>query len=392
VRRRNLVPADQMPYATPLKTRGNMQVVLDSGDYPRCQAMALEAAGWNDFPARRAAARTRGRRLGMGLANSVEGTGRGPYEQVRVCVAPNGKVNVYSGATAMGQSTRTMLSQIVAEQLGGDMDNIVVTAGDSDAVPFSFGGFNSRQAVMAGSSAHKAAQTVREKLLTVAAKVLNADAATLRIEGSSVIDAAGKIADFAQLARAAAGVAGFYLPASTPGIEASEQVIIDDMAYANASAVVEVEVDEETGEVTMRNVVFAHDCGTVIHPQIVEGQILGGIAHGIGNALFEWMGFDDNAQPVTTNLAEYLLITATEMPPIKLLHLESPSPLNALGIKGVGEAGVLPMAAAIASAIDNALDDYGIHITNVPVSPMDLLAKIETARALRLHVQCVAVV
>lgn len=380
VRRRNLVPGDMMPYRTPLITRGNMQVVLDSGDYPKCQAMALEAAGWNAFPARQAAARAQGKRLGIGIANSVEGTGRGPYEQVRVSVARNGKVHVYSGATAMGQSTHTMLAQIVAEQLGGDMDNVCVTAGDSAAVAFSFGGFNSRQAVMAGSSAHKAAVAVRHKLLTVAAKVLNAEIATLSIEGRSVIDAAGKRVDFGELARAAAGVAGFYLPAQTPGIEACEQVIIDGMAYGNACAVVEVEVDDETGEIAMRNVVFAHDCGRVIHPQIVDGQIIGGIAHGIGNALFEWMGFDGNAQPITTNLAEYLLITATEMPPIKLLHLESPSPLNELGIKGVGEAGVLPMAAAIASAIDDALTDYGIHITDVPVSPMELLLKIEAAR------------
>src|SRR5829696_2287655 len=148
VRRRNLVPAEKMPYATPLKTRGGMQVVLDSGNYPKCQAEALARAGWDAFRARQQAARAEGRYLGIGLANYVEGTGRGPYEQVTVRIEASGQVHVKSGATAMGQGTKTMLAQIVAEQLGADMDNIVVTAGDTAAVPLGFGGFNSRQAAI----------------------------------------------------------------------------------------------------------------------------------------------------------------------------------------------------------------------------------------------------
>ncbi|HTJ99528.1 MAG TPA: xanthine dehydrogenase family protein molybdopterin-binding subunit, partial [Bordetella sp.] len=353
VRRRNLVPADLMPYATPMKTRGGMQVVLDSGDFPRCQAMALERADWAGFPARRAIARGHGKRLGIGLANSVEGTGRGPYEQIRVRITTQGVVHIYSAAAAMGQSTRTMLTQVVAEQLGGDMDNVQVTTGDSLSSVQGFGGFNSRQAVMAGSSAHKAALAVRRQVLDVAAVVMKLPADTLDIQGRHVVargaDAKASLAD---LARAAAGLPGFMMPGATPGLEATEQVIINDMAYGNASAVAEVEVDIETGAVTLRQIVFAHDCGRVIHPKIVEGQLLGGIAHGVGNALFEHMGFDENAQPVTTNLAEYLLVTATEMPAIALTHLESPTPLNELGVKGVGEAGVLPITAAVASAVD----------------------------------------
>lgn len=385
VRRRNLVPPERMPYSTPLVTRGGMQVILDSGDYPRCQAMALEAIGWESFPERRAAARAQGKRLGLGLANSVEGTGRGPYEQVRVQVGTDGKIHVYTAAAAMGQGLHTMLAQVVAEQLGGNIDDVVVTAGDTARVSLGFGGFNSRQAVMAGSSAHKAAIKVREQLLAVAASVLKVPQQDLRIEGNAVVAPSGEKTDFGRLARASAGMAGFYLPAGTPGIEATEAVTIDLMAYANASAAVEVEVDDETGTVTLRHIVFAHDCGTVINPKMVEGQILGGIAHGIGNALFEHMAYDDNGQPLTTNLAEYLLVTATEMPPITLLHLESPSPLNELGIKGCGEAGVLPIPAAIASAIEDALSDYGVHIDRVPVSPVELLSKIEVARKSKLR-------
>jgi len=152
--------------------------------------------------------------------------------------------------------------------------------------------------------------------------------------------------------------------------------VIDDMAYSNGTAVAEVEVDIETGAVAIRSIVFAHDCGKVIHPMIVEGQVLGGVAHGIGNALFEWMGFDNDGQPVTTTLADYLLVTATEMAPVTLLHHESPTPLNELGIKGVGEAGTLPTAAAIISAIENALSDFGVHITQTPIRPAEIRAHI----------------
>ncbi|WP_083228556.1 xanthine dehydrogenase family protein molybdopterin-binding subunit [Bordetella sp. H567] len=378
VRRRNLVPADAMPYATPMKTRGGMQVVLDSGDFPRCQAMALEQAGWDGFPARQAIARGQGKRLGIGLANSVEGTGRGPYEQIRVRITTQGIVQVHSAAAAMGQSTRTMLTQVVAEQLGGDMDNVHVTTGDSQSSVQGFGGFNSRQAVMAGSSAHKAAQAVRRQVLEVGAAVMRLPVETLDIEGRHVVARGSDArASLGELARAAAGLPGFMMPGATPGLEATEHVVINDMAYGNATAVAEVEVDIETGAVTLRQIVFAHDCGRVIHPKIVEGQLLGGIAHGVGNALFEHMGYDENAQPVTTNLAEYLLVTATEMPRIALTHLESPTPLNALGVKGVGEAGVLPITAAVASAVDHALEGTGVHITRVPISPVDVLQALE---------------
>jgi aerobic carbon-monoxide dehydrogenase large subunit len=383
VLRRNLVPADQMPYATPLKTRGGMQVVLDSGDYLKCQADALARAGWEEFSARQAAARAQGRHLGIGLANYVEGTGRGPYEQVTVRIEPSGRVHVYTGATAMGQSTKTMLSQIVAEQLGGDMKNVVVTAGDTAGVPLGFGGFNSRQTAIAGPSAHAAALLVRNKVLTIASHLMEAGEHDLEIDGREVQvkGVPGMKRSLAEIARAAAGLPGYALPGGlSPGLEATEQVVIDNMAYANGTAVAEVEVDIETGAVAIRNFVFAHDCGRVIHPKIVDGQVIGGIAHGIGNALFEWMGYDGNAQPVTTTLAEYLLITSTEMPPVQLLHAQSPTSLNALGVKGVGESGVLPTAAAVISAIEDALSPFDVRIGKTPVSPQEIVSLIDQGR------------
>jgi carbon-monoxide dehydrogenase large subunit len=379
IRRRNLVPAERMPYATPIRTRGGIAVTLDSGDYPRCQQMALDAAGWADFPARRATARAQGRHRGIGVANYVEATGRGPFEHVSVRIEPSGRIFVATGAAAMGQSTATMLAQIVAEQLGADLGNVTVVTGDTSAAPTGLGGSNSRQAVMAGSSAHAAAVRVRCKVLDVAAEMLEVAADDLEIEGHFVrVKGVAQMGlSLAQVARAVAGQAGFILPGGAgPGLAASEEVVIDAMAYANGTAVVEVEVDVETGAVSVANLVFAHDCGRALHPRIVNGQLMGGIAHGLGNALFEFMAYDESAQPLTTTLAEYLLITATEMPPVTILHLESPSPLNALGIKGVGEAGVIPIGAAIASAIDDALQDFAVVTDRLPITPIDVLAKL----------------
>jgi carbon-monoxide dehydrogenase large subunit len=384
IRRRNLVPAERMPYATPMRTRGGIPVVLDSGDYPRCQQMALDRADWAGFAARQQAARAEGRHIGIGLANYVEGTGRGPYEHVSVRIEPSGRIFVATGAAAMGQSTQTMLAQIVAEQLGADMSNIRVVTGDTAAAPLGIGGSNSRQAVLAGSSAHAAAIRVRERVLEAASQMLEVAAADLEIEGRRVrLKGAEEVGlTLSQVARATAGQAGFPLPGQGgPGLAASEEVVIDAMSYANGSAVVEVEVDVGTGAVAIRNLVFAHDCGRALHPRIVDGQLMGGIAHGIGNALYEFMAYDENAQPVTTTLAEYLLVTATEMPPVTILHMESPTPLNPLGIKGVGEAGVIPIGAAVASAVEHALSSFDVRVNRLPLSPVDLLGLLNAATA-----------
>ena len=178
-----------------------------------------------------------------------------------------------------------------------------------------------------------------------------------------------------------AGTAGYTLPGGmTPGLEATEHVVIDALAYTNGTAVVELEVDVETGRVQLAKLVFVHDCGRILHPVIVEGQLIGGVAHGIGNALFEWMRYDENAQPITSTLADYLLVTAIEMPPVELGHLESPSPLNPLGVKGVGECGVVPIAAAVASAVEDALSPYGVRITRAPITPADIVALVAQGR------------
>ena len=383
VRRRNLIATERMPCVRPLKARGGRAVVLDSGDYLKCQEDALARAGWAEFPARQRAARAQGRHLGIGLANFVKGTGRGPFEPVTVRIAASGRVQVYSGAAAMGQGTKTMLAEIVAAQLGRDPGNITVTTGDTAAISMGIGGFNSRQTVLAGSSAELAARKVRAKVLDAAAHFLEVAPQDLDIAGDQICVAgvgAMKIG-LRDVARAVSGTAGFSLPGGVaPGLEATEQVVIDDMTYANGTAVVEVAVDIETGGVVIDNFVLVHDCGRVVNPVIVEGQMVGGAVHGIGNALYEWMGFDDNAQPTTATLAEYLLITAPEAPRIEVVHHESPSPLNPLGVKGVGECGVVPAAAAIVSAIENALSPFGVSIAQTPIRPPEIVALIAEAR------------
>lgn len=384
IRRRNLVPADAMPFKKGFATRGGVAIVLDSGNYPACQAAAVEKAGWTDFLRRQSAARTEGRYIGIGLANYVEGTGRGPFEQVNVKVAPTGLIHVASGAAAMGQSTKTMLAQIVAEQLGGAMDRVIVSTGDSAKIAMGFGGFNSRQTVMAGSSAHVAAVKVRQKVLQIASHLLEVDAADLDIDGENVFIKGVKDIKVAlrEVAQAMMGSPGFVLPGNLPpGIEATETVVIDAMTYANGTAVAEVEVDLGTAEVKVTRIVLVHDAGKLINPTIVDGQLTGAIAHGIGNALFEWMGYGDDGQPLTTNLADYLLVTSTEMPSIELSHRESPTPLNPLGVKGVGESGVIPIPAAIASAVEDALSPFGVRIRHVPIRPTDLAELLDRAGA-----------
>lgn len=379
IRRRNLVPGDSMPREKPIKARNGLPIVLDSGDYPAAMEKALKQAGYDEFRARQAAARADGRHIGMGVANYVKGTGRGPFESATVRIGPSGKILVYSGAAAMGQSTKTMLAQVVAEQLGGDMSLIDVVTGDTSGVPMGIGGSASRQTVTAGSSAHLAALEVRAKALKVAAHILEASEEDLEIEGGEVrVKGVSDLSvPLGTVAHAVAGTPGFALPGGIePGMESTQSAVIDDLTFANGTQVVEVEVDPETGDVTFINYVMVHDSGVIINPMIVDGQVIGGTAHGIGNTLYEWMGYDEYAQPLTTNFAEYLMVTATEMPSIDLVHMESPTPLNPLGVKGVGECGIAPASAAIVSAIEDALTPFGVHIAQVPIRPAEIVALI----------------
>lgn len=382
VRRRNLVRAEDMPRAKPLVTRGGIDVMLDSGNFPGAQADALKAIGWDDFKARQRAALEEGRYIGLGLANFAESTGRGPFEPATVKVGVTGQVEVLTGAAAMGQSTKSMLAQVVADQLGVDMAHIAVTTGDTAGIGYGIGGFNSRQTVMAGNSAHLAAKALRTKLIKVAAHHFQLAESMFHLKDGAVhaTGRADKMLTFGVIAEMLAGLPGYTLPPGvTPTLEVTEFFTQDAMAYTNGTAACEVEVQIETGDVKVTRFVLAHDCGQPINPMIVDGQLSGGVAHGIGNALFERMLFDDQGQPVTTNFGEYLLVGAVEMPRLELLHRVTPTALNPLGVKGVGEAGVLPTPAAIVSAIEDALAPFQLRIRQAPLSPQDIVALIAAA-------------
>ncbi len=382
LRRRNLIQPAQMPYAVGLTFRDGKPVVYDSGDYPASLESALTLARYADFPRRQNEARDAGRFIGIGIGNYVEGTGLGPFEGVTLRVLESGRLHVLSGAAAHGQGHVTMLQQIVADQLGVAMDNILVTLGDTSAIAMGVGTFASRIAANAGPSALIAGQTIRAKILKLATRVLEANEADLILDDGRVEVASGnrRSIGFGELAKIAQGAPGFSLPqGEAPGLETTAYFTPPQAAYCNGTHVVEVDVDIATGEVRILNYAVAHDSGNLINPLIVDGQIQGAVAHGVGNTLYEFMAYDANAQPLTASFADYLLPGACEVPNVAAIHIETPSPLNPLGVKGAGEGGTIPAAAAIVAAIENALAHLGVKISESPITPARIVELLRTA-------------
>ena len=377
VRRRNLIPPQQMPYATQVAQRDGSIMVYDSGDYPECQRRALAAAGWNDFAARQEDARANGRYIGIGLCNYVEGTGRGPFESASLRIHPSGRIAIATGATAQGQGVKTMLTQIASSVLSVAPDAIGVTDGDTLASPLGLGAYASRQAVTAGNAVHEAAQRVAEKAIAAASVMLRAEPSELELRDGKVRGKGmqGVEISLGAIAGALMGVPGMVLPGNLPpGLSAAVDFQPQAMAYNNGTHVCEVEVDVATGGVTITRYVVVHDCGRMINPLMVEGQVQGAIAHGIGAALYEWMHYDSNGQPLTATYADYLLPTSDVTPRIEIHHMESPSPTNPLGVKGAAESGTIGAPAAIVSAIEDAVKPFGVRITDLPITPPCLLA------------------
>jgi aerobic carbon-monoxide dehydrogenase large subunit len=374
VRRRNLVPANAIPYETPMQARSTSNIVYESGDFPACLELALQRADYAGFEVRRERARTVGRLLGFGVSTGLKGSGRGPFESAVVRVGRSGRVSVYTGAMAMGQGVKTVLAQITADQLGVRPEDITVVSGDTSTVQLGLGGFASRQTVTAGNSTYLAAKAVREKALAAAAALLDVPPDNLQIQ-DGVVSEPGKNVSITlrEIADSLAGAPGYKLAAGvSPGLESAVNFETTALTFGLGVHAVELAVDPSTGSVKLLNYVVINDCGKAINPQTAEGQIHGGVVHGIGNALFEWMGYDGNAQPFTMTLAEYLLPTAPEIPPIDVQLVEYPSTKNPLGIKGIGESGTVPAAAAIVSGIEDALRDYNVTIEEAPVSPAKL--------------------
>jgi len=382
-RRRNLVAPRQMPYATGLSL-GGKPVTYQSGDFPGGQTMAMEAAGYAGFAARQAQARARGRYIGIGLANYVEGTGLGPYEGASVRILQNGKVAVATGATSQGQGTRTTLAQVVADRLGCKIEDVTVTLSDTAAFPMGVGAFASRQAIAAGSAAHAASLAVREKVVALAARALGVPTDDIDVDDSRATARSGNKPSltFGELARMAQGVPGVSFPEGQgAGLEHTAYFHPPGYSFCNGTHVAEAEVDPMTGGVTLLDYVVAHDCGTVINPMVVDGQVHGGAAHGIGNALFERMAYDADANPLTTTFQDYLLPAAPEVPTFRVEHVETPNPTNPIGVKGAGEGGAIPAPAAVISAIEDALSPFGVRFSEFPLTPEAIVRALREAGA-----------
>jgi aerobic carbon-monoxide dehydrogenase large subunit len=376
VRRRNFIQPEQMPYKVGIIFRDGRPVTYDSGNYPACLDGALQVSDYKEFSVRQAKARAEGRYLGIGMANAVEATGLGPYESATVRVATSGKIVIYTGATPQGQSHKTTLAQIASDQLGVDFNDITVVTGDSTATALGMGTFAARTAVNAGSSVHIAALEVAAKAKKIAAGMMECMEDDLELaDGYVRLKSAPDVKkSLREISARAFGMPGFSMAGGlTPGLEHTAHFTPDQSVYSNGAHVAEVEVDIETGEVKILRYTVAHDCGRVINPMVVEGQVVGGVAHGVGNALYEQLMFDDNAQPLTTNFGEYLLPMAGDVPRVDLVHLETPSPLNPLGMKGAGEGGTISAIGAIISAVEDALSPFSVKICEAPITPQRIV-------------------
>ncbi|MGI8665485.1 MAG: aerobic carbon-monoxide dehydrogenase large subunit [Jatrophihabitans sp.] len=392
VRSVNFIQPEEMPYDHGLIFQDGRPLVYDSGDFPASLDKLKKLVGWDEWLDYQAVARAQGRQVGLGLACYVEGTGVGPYEGGHVQVETSGKVKVATGLTSQGQGHQTAFAQIVADELGVSMSDIEVVTGDTRRFPYAVGTFASRAAVMSGSAIALAARAARAKILRVAADALEADVADLeivagkvRVVGSPGTEISlGTIAVLSNPLRyafdeASKAATQFVVgdpdqpPVAEddePGIEGKDYYSPLRSTFANGMHAVIVETDPDTAEITVLRYCVVHDCGTLINPMIVEGQVHGGVAQGIGGALYERMAYDSDGQLQNASFMDFLMPYVSEMPrQIEIDHLETPSPLNPLGIKGAGEAGVIPSAAVFASAISDA---EGFAITSMPISPSEL--------------------
>jgi carbon-monoxide dehydrogenase large subunit len=392
VRAVNFIQPDEFPFDHGLTFQDGRPLVYDSGDYPASLEKLKALVGWDTFESYRQEARAEGRNVGIGLACYVEGTGVGPYEGAHIHVETTGRVKVAIGLTTQGQGHQTAFAQIVADELGVPFEDVEVTSGDTRRMPYAVGTFASRAAVMSGSAVALAARATRAKALRIAADALEAAEDDLEIvDGQVRVKGApgtgiglGTVAVLSNPLRYAFDEASklatqFVVgdPAKPPvaeddepGLEGKDFYSPERSTFANGMHAVIVETDPDTAEIRILKYAVVHDCGTLINPMIVEGQVHGGVAQGVGGALYERMAYDENGQLLNASFMDFLMPYATEVPAsIDIDHLETPSPLNPLGIKGAGEAGVIPSAAVFASAIEDA---EGIPIRSMPISPSEL--------------------
>jgi CO/xanthine dehydrogenase Mo-binding subunit len=405
IRRRNLIPPDAFPWNNEVIGQDFAQLTFDSGNYEPVLDTALRMIGWDEFARTKDERRktkddrasgegdpssfdepkannrpSSPKREGIGLVMYVEGTGIGPYEGARVQVEPTGKVTVVTGVGTQGQGHYTSFAQVAAEQLGISIEDVYVSTGDSGQFNWGSGTFASRGAVVAGSAVHSAAVMVAEKARKLAADEMEAAPEDIEfVDGyAQVRGVPGARIALKELAAKANPLRGAVQPGTEPGLEATAYFGPPMQATAVGAHAAIVEVDTETYDVRVKKYVVVHDCGRVINPMILEGQVHGGVAQGIGNAFYEKLEYDETGQLLNASFMDYLLPTANDVPRVDVGHEETPSPLNPIGVKGAGEAGAIPVGALYAQAIENALGIDGLEILEIPLSPSKLWALVES--------------
>ncbi len=380
IRFKNFIQPDEFPYSTGLLARDGTAMKLDSGNYPALLNTLLEdgshdkSGSYSAWRERQRQASGEGELLGIGLAVAIENTGMGPHEGANVTIESNGDVIVKTGAASQGQAHETTLAQIAASVLHVPLERVHIHEGDTAAIPYGTGTFGGRTTPVAGSAILLASEKVRQKIRLLASHLLEA-----AVEDVEIVDGTAQVRgspqrsiSFAQLAQLASG----RFPGSTfnypiePGLNATEYFLPRGSAYAAAAHLVVVAVDPETGNVRILAYTAAHDCGTILNPLIVEGQVMGGVIAGIGTALLEEVRYDEQGQLLTSSLMDYLLPAAVEMPDITITHIETPSPLNPLGAKGAGEGGTIPAPAAIVAAVEDALRPFHVEVKHIPLTPL----------------------
>ncbi len=378
LRRRNFIQPDQFPYTSLFHT-------FDNGEYELCLGQGLELAGYDSWCRRRDEARADGRHIGVGLSFYVENTALGPSRQMNagglaqggydisnIRMEPGGEVTVFTGLCEMGQGFASGLALMAAETIGLHPDQVTVVSGDTDKCPYTGHGTGaSRSAAVGGAAVRKASLALRERISKIAGHMLEAAEDDLLIEDGtiSVRGSPSRSITTADVGRAA------YLrpidlpPDVDPGLEVIEVFDPPQCAWPYGLNVAVVEVDVDTCLVDVLDYTVFHDCGTMLNPMIVEGQIHGGTAQGIAAALLERLPYDESGQPLSTNFADYLVPSAVELPCFRLGHIVNPSPVIPGGMKGVGEAGIIGPPAAVVNAIDDALRPLGVTFTEIPVTP-----------------------
>lgn len=383
VRLRNFVRPEEIPYRAGVMYRDGQPVCYDSGDYPETLRQALAAIDYEELRRQQQELRAQRRYLGIGIGCYVEGTGVGSFEGAKVQIDASGRIVVSTGATGHGQGHETVFSQITADLWGVEPSQIVFVEGDTASIAYGCGTFGSRSTVTVGMAIYEASAKLKEKALRVAADLLEANPADLEMAQGKIFvrGMAERAVTFADLARAAVpGWASKLAEGMSPGMEESYYYVPPTVTWANAVHVAVIEVDVQTGEIQLKDYVVAHDSGRLVNPMLVEGQVHGGVAQGIGGALYEEIVYDDLGQLLTGSFLNYLIPGSGEVPTIRTVHLESPSPLNPLGVKGLGEGGAIAPPAAIANALVDALAPFGVEVNEIPLKPVRVLELLGGAR------------